>query len=391
MLHSFLSTNRTDLIGRCRVKVAARSFSDVQQDELAHGISAFLDQLITTLEVEHMAQPLRTHKASTPSDAEKTTSSAMGETATLHAGELIAHGYTIEQVVHDYGDLCQAITELAFEKDEPVTVDEFHTLNRSLDNAIASAVSEFSDRQNALLLHKSVESMNERLGFLAHELRNHIHTASLALSVIKAGDVGVTGATGAILNHSLIKMRTLIDRSLAEVRMTADMPALNRLFSLAELVAEVKTLATLEALSRHCEFTVSVVDPKLGVNADRDLLLSAIGNLLQNAFKFTQHKTEVTLNAYAAADRVIIEVADKCGGLPGGDADQIFESFKQTGEDKSGLGLGLSICRRSVEAIDGTLSVRDIPGYGCIFSINLPRHDLPHPRSIADRRKVHVL
>ena len=224
MLHSFLSTNRTDLIGRCRVKVAARSFSDVQQDELAHGISAFLDQLITTLEVEHMAQPLRTHKASTPSDAEKTTSSAMGETATLHAGELIAHGYTIEQVVHDYGDLCQAITELAFEKDEPVTVDEFHTLNRSLDNAIASAVSEFSDRQNALLLHKSVESMNERLGFLAHELRNHIHTASLALSVIKAGDVGVTGATGAILNHSLIKMRTLIDRSLAEVRILPTCP-----------------------------------------------------------------------------------------------------------------------------------------------------------------------
>jgi signal transduction histidine kinase len=132
-----------------------------------------------------------------------------------------------------------------------------------------------------------------------------------------------------------------------------------------------------EAQARECGFTVSVVDPKLAVDADPDMLLSAVGNLLQNAFKFTQHHTDVSLNAYAAADRIRIDVEDSCGGLPSGDTEEMFLPFTQNGADKSGVGLGLSICRRSVEANNGVLSVRDLPGSGCVFTIDLPRHALP--------------
>ena len=85
------------------------------------------------------------------------------------------------------------------------------------------------------------------------------------------------------------------------------------------------------------------------------MLFSAVGNLLQNAFKFTQRHTEVSLNAYAAADRIRIDVEDHCGGLPPGAAEEMFLPFKQSGEDRSGLGLGLAICRRSVEANNGVL------------------------------------
>ena len=70
----------------------------------------------------------------------------------------------------------------------------------------------------------------------------------------------------------------------------------------------------------------------------------------------------------------LIEVADRCGGLPTGVAETMFLPFTQAGENKSGLGLGLSICRRSTEANGGVLSVRDVPGSGCIFTIDLPRH-----------------
>lgn len=122
--------------------------------------------------------------------------------------------------------------------------------------------------------------------------------------------------------------------------------------------------------------TVSAVDPLLAIDADRDLLLSAVGNLLQNAFKFTHAHSEVTLNAYAVADRILIDVEDHCGGLPSGDAEKMFLPFTQSGDDKSGLGLGLSISRRSVEANDGILSVRNVPGTGCVFTIDLPRHEL---------------
>jgi signal transduction histidine kinase len=83
------------------------------------------------------------------------------------------------------------------------------------------------------------------------------------------------------------------------------------------------------------------------------------------------------LSAYALADRIRIEVEDHCGGLPLGFADNVFLPFKQRGEDKSGLGLGLSICRRSIESNNGVLTVRDVAGSGCVFTIELPRHTLP--------------
>ena len=87
----------------------------------------------------------------------------------------------------------------------------------------------------------------------------------------------------------------------------------------------------------------------------------------------------MTLNAYSAAGRILIDVEDNCGGLPAGDAERMFRPFTQGSEDKSGLGLGLSISRRSIEANSGTLSVRDIPGSGCVFTIDLPRHSMPDP------------
>ena len=149
------------------------------------------------------------------------------------------------------------------------------------------------------------------------------------------------------------------------------------MISVADLIADVKISASLEAQSRQCGFTVAAVDPTLAVDVDRDMICAAVGNVLQNAFKFTKHGTNVSLHAYAANDRILIDVADRCGGLPTGAAETLFLPFTQADENKSGLGLGLSICRRSVEANGGVLSVRDVPGSGCIFTIALPRHSLP--------------
>jgi signal transduction histidine kinase len=303
--------------------------------------------------------------------------SEIGATATLHGRELSLRGFTVEQVVHDYGDLCQAITDIALERGAPIETDEFRTLNRCLDNGIADAVTEYAFQRNSLVENTGVKALNERLGFLAHELRNHLHVATLAVTAIKAGNVGVTGATGAVLDRSLIGMRSLIDRSLADVRVAAGMLPRRQLVSLADFVSDVKISASLEAHSRGCTFTAGDVDPVLALDVDREMLLSAVGNLLQNGFKFTRPNTEVLLSAYAVADRIRVEIEDHCGGLPAGFADNVFLPFNQRSSDKSGLGLGLSICRRSIEANNGVLRVRDIPGSGCVFTIELPRHTLP--------------
>jgi signal transduction histidine kinase len=374
MLHEFLTANRHDLIDRCRKKVGQRTAPRATDDELTHGIPMFLDQLIKTLEVEQTTEPLRSRKVSGPSGGAGP--GEIGDAATVHGRELLRHGFSVDQVVHDYGDLCQAITDLGFELKAGIEVSEFRTLNRCLDNAIAEAVAEFAYQRDLIVAHRHADALNVRLGVFAHELRNFLSTATLSIAALRSGSVGLTGATGAMLDRSLVGMRNLIDRSLAEVRLTAGLPSQHEVFSLAEFIAEIKLSATLEAQVRECGFGVYQVDPQLALDADRDLLLSAVGNLLQNAFKFTHPHSEVQLNAYAMGDRIRIEVEDECGGLAPGAIERLFQPFTQLGNDRSGLGLGLTICRNSVEASGGILSVRDLPGTGCVFIIDLPRHSL---------------
>ncbi len=385
MLNEFLIANRTDLIERCRLKVAQRPEPRVTEGELRHGIPLFLDQLIKTLQMELTSDPMQSREVSGPSSGQKaeSTRSEIGETAVLHGRELQRHGFTVEQVVHDYGDLCQAITDLAFEHNAPITIDEFRTLNRCLDNGIAVAVTEFNSRRDSAVADTQTSALNERLGFFAHELRNRLSTANLALAAIKAGKVGLTGATGAVLDRSLVGLSNLIDRTLTEVRLAAGEPAQQRLFSLADFIAEVKLSASLEAQVKDCVLTVSAVAPELAVDADRDLLFAAVGNLLQNAFKFTRPRSEVRLNTYGADDRIHIDVEDNCGGLPPGDHEDLFVPFKRGSADNTGLGLGLSISRNSVMANEGTLTVHNKPGLGCVFTIDLPRHLMPEPSFVS--------
>lgn len=373
MMYKFLKLHRQDLIQRCRAKVAERELGQARRPESEFGIPVFLDELIRTLEAEQSADPIRSLAISGPPDGEAGAVSEIDDSAGKHGRELLRKGFSIDQVVHDYGDLCQAITDLAFDLEEPIETDEFRTLNRCLDNAIAGAVTEFNLQRDLLTSNTLAATVNEQLGYFAHEVRNHLNTAMLAVNLIRSGRVGISGATGNVLDRSLIGLKDLVDRSLAAVRLGAGPPAQRTLFSVAQFIADTKISASLEASSRDCVFFVLGGDPSLGVTADRDILASALGNLLQNAFKFTHAHSEVTLSAHAVGDHVLIEVEDNCGGLPPGIAATMFKPFIQGSEDRSGLGLGLSIARQAVEANGGTLSVRDVPGKGCVFTIDLPR------------------
>jgi signal transduction histidine kinase len=100
------------------------------------------------------------------------------------------------------------------------------------------------------------------------------------------------------------------------------------------------------------------------------MVSSALANLLKNAFKFTRPGGRVQLAARLENGHVLIEVADQCGGLPPGLAEDLFLPFEQRSVDRSGVGLGLSISRRAVKANGGKLCVRDVPGTGCVFTID---------------------
>ena len=377
MLHEFLAKNRRALIDRCRETVSLRSGTAITE-ELPHGVTVFLDQLIETLRAEQTADPLRSQEISGLPGGLVPDPSEISASATRHGKELIGSGFTIEEVVHDYGDLCQAISDLAMETDTEVGADEFRTLNRCLDTAIAKAVTEYVHQRDLLAASRQASALNERLGVFAHELRNLLLAAKLARKAIKAGTVGVDGATGGVLDRSLAGMGHLIDRSLTEVRVGAGIGEQKYLFSLADFIAEIKLSALLDAEVKGRSLIVSQVDRSLALDADRDLLLAAVGNLLQNAFKFCDAQAGVIkLDARAAGDRILIEVQDDGEGISEQAMQTLFQPFTQVGNDRSGMGLGLSISRRSVEANHGTLSVRSAPVKGCVFIIDLPRHTMP--------------
>lgn len=378
MLHVFLSNNRTELIDQCRAKVSKRVQRHATDLQLRNGVPLFIDQLIRTLVAEDAGNEALSIRVSGPSGGDVQHPSEIGVAAIAHGKSLLGLGFTVDQVVHDYGDLCQAITQLAEQRDAPFRVEEFRTLNRCLDNAIADSVSAFSAQRDTANADRLSDEANERLAFLSHELRNALHTASLSVRALELGGLTLGGATGAVLKRSLASMRALIDASLGEVRARSAVPVPRTTFSLAAFVTDAGTTAQLEADIRGCDLLVSNVDSSLRIEANRDLLLAALGNLLSNAFKFTHRGTTVRLTAHAVDERIFVEIADHCGGLAVNQAEEMFEPFTQQGIDRTGLGLGLSIARHNVESMGGLLTVKNLPDVGCVFTISFPRAPMAH-------------
>lgn len=369
MMYTFLANNRSELIDRCRAKVAQRPQRAAAPNQLQTGVPIFLEQLERTLQAEEQGHQSVSETISGKSGGGELVLSEIGLSAMAHGRLLLDLNYSIDQVVHDYGDLCQAITDLAVEKDAPFGVDEFRTLNRCLDNAIADATTGFSLQRDAV---KDIAA-NQRLGFLVHELRNSLSTATLAVSAMENGNLPLSGATGGVLKRSHAAMKNLIDSALNDVRQSSPFSA-RGVFAVAGFIEDSAIAAALYSAATGCILVAPAVDPKIMVQGNRGLLLAALANVLQNAFKFTQPGTKVLLSVNLVDGQVRIDVRDHCGGLPGGDATGIFIPFTQTNRDKVGLGLGLSIAKHSVEADGGTMYATDMPGVGCVFTISLPNY-----------------
>jgi len=186
-LDQFIDTNRDEIIRRCRAKVSARSSPQPTEAEISQGVPLFLKQLAA--ELRH--GPTNTDEIS--------------KTAQQHGRDLLLQGFTISQVVHDYGDICQSVTDLAVESAAAINTEDFRTLNRCLDDAIAGAVTEYSREQD---LTRDGEG---------HELRRLIKTAAAAFEVLQTGNVGIGGSTGAVVVRSLRAIGELVERQSAKV------------------------------------------------------------------------------------------------------------------------------------------------------------------------------
>ena len=350
MLHEFVSVYRDAIIARTRERLAVRPWPSASAAELEYGVPLFLSQLTATLVGEMGASP-----------------SAIGASTAHHVGDLSKFGFSLAQVVHDYGDIRQALTELALEHRAPITTEEFHTLNRCLDTAVAEAVTE----HRRVTAETAYADQVERWGGVTHEIRDMLNTAKLAYELLKRGAVGVQGSTVAVLGRSLTNLGDFVESTLSEIRLSAQLQRRERL-SVASFVNEIAVNARLHADNRGLKFITETCDPAWAVTADRQMLTSAVMNLLNNAFKYTRAGGRVILRVRAADTRLSIEVEDECGGFPVPSTD-VFEPFGQRrGKDRSGLGLGLSMARKAVRAHGGDIVTRNIPGKGCVFVVEMP-------------------
>jgi len=180
-LAAFIDTNRTEILTRCSAKYTSVGAGPSRLPR-ERGIPLFLDQVVNEL------------NGTASRDADMKTS------AVQHGRDLYADGFTVKQLVHDYGGVCQSITDLAVETVASISVDEFRTLNRCLDDAIAHAAGEFSNQERSATDHSELR------------VRDLVYTVVTAFEAIREGKVGLAGATGELVHRSLLALKELVDR-----------------------------------------------------------------------------------------------------------------------------------------------------------------------------------
>ncbi len=358
VLHNLLVDERTAILARCEEKVL-RFSGALAAHPPAQGWSVFYDDVVKLFDV--------------PGDFSATSVSRspllmnVAELKHAHASGPVASGYTLAEVVFSYGIISEAIAELAEKAEYVLSATEHTQVNRLLDNVIATAVSVFEGDLNR------VRDLSEaqRIGTLAHELRNSLQSATISLEMIGSGSYGANSNTSDALQQSLQRMGELIDKTLTEVRLRVE-PVVHLVdIALVEVISEIAVTAGFVARKKGISLVIQG-QYDLVVHADRQLLLAALSNLLQNAIKYSAANSTVRIVAQRHDDTVTIDVEDHCGGLPPGIAEEMFKPFVQRSSDRTGIGLGLTISRKAIESCNGQLRVRDIPGEGCVFTVELP-------------------
>lgn len=365
MLYEFLGQYKKEIIQLCKDKVLVDGGSKPTSALLDQGLPIFYNELIGVLR--------RTADAagSATDGKDLLLENKIKEgPAAAHGKESLRLGYTISQVVHSYGAVCQSIAEFVQTKSYNITSREFQDLNLSLDCAIAEAVTEFERSQNRNISNDEVE----RLGVLMHEMGNSLAAASAAHEMIQQGVVGSAGITSEVLSKSHERMWHLIRSAEAEIRLRGHAIVKRTQIRLTDIIHEVAAAAKITGRSKEVHLKIDV-DPMIQLTADHSMVFSALSNLVNNAMKFTKEHGNVLVRGKRSGERILIEVEDECGGLQEGKTEELFKSFVQKSDDKTGMGLGLSLSRRAVELNQGKLTARNIAKKGCVFTIDLPKNE----------------
>lgn len=294
---------------------------------------------------------------------------ALIHSSRLHGRHRKESGIDIGGLVREFGIVQQVILDMAREAGLALQADELSLLAKLIVDAAAGSVDEYVNLRDREL----AEQASEHFAFVAHEIRNPLQTAQLALQLLTNGQKENDRAAQR-LDRALRQLRDLVDSSLVDAKLSGTVrPHITQL-SVASVIQEAIDDVAFNADKKSIDIQVDI-EQDLDIEADQRLLHSILTNLLGNALKFTHDRSTVTVRACSVeGGRVRLEVQDECGGLQTSEPSKLFNPFIQLHSDSRGFGLGLGIVKQAVEAHHGCVRISDIPGDGCVFIVELPRH-----------------
>lgn len=354
-LSSLLADRRTEILERWTQRIAREHVEkDLSRGELWDHLPHFFDEVLAALRAEESA-------SSDAAPAESGASSA-------HGSQRLRVGFDLAEVIREYEILTECILDEVEAVGGSISTRAFRRVQALLNSGRARAVSTYVDRRDA----EMARAQSQHIAFVAHELRSPLMSTFMGITALRRKVRSDDDWALNMMTRNLTALRELIDEVLTADRLAGQVHLARESLDLRALLEQSAADARLAAEPRHVQILVNAPEA-LPFSGDRRLLRSAISNLLGNAVKFTHEGGTITVRAQRHDDGITMEVEDGCGGLPAGDATELFEPFVQRGENRTGFGLGLAIVKQALEAHGGRVRVRNLPGKGCVFAVELPQ------------------
>jgi two-component system phosphate regulon sensor histidine kinase PhoR len=218
------------------------------------------------------------------------------------------------------------------------------------------------------------------LPMFAHDMKHPVITAGGFLSRLLSGKAGPVAEPQAnylnIIKDELQKVEELISDFLEFSRFEAtEYRPLKSAFNIEEAISRQIEIAVLDAEKKNIQISFDYPDTLLPViSADGTMIERVIANLLDNALKYSQHGTKISVKLNDWNLEVLVQVIDAGIGIPEEHVPYIFDAFYRVSRDSTGSGLGLSIAKAIIEAHGGKIWVKSAPEKGSTFSFTLPKN-----------------
>ena len=353
-LSRLLADRRVEILERWTRRISEHVDTQLSRGELWDHLPRFFDEVLAALRAEEGSGP--------------EAAASNGSTASAaHGTQRLRVGFDLAQVIREYEILTECILDEVEAVGGSISTRAFRRVQALLNAGRAQAISAYID-------HRDVEmtrTHSQHVAFIAHELRSPLMSAFLAVTALRRKERPEDQWALDTLTRNLNALRELIDQVLTADRLAGQIQLRRESFDLRTLLEQVVAEAQLAAQQRHVEIAIRAPEV-LPFNGDQRLLRSAIENVLGNAVKFTHEGSAIGVRARRNDGTVTVEVEDGCGGLPQSNTTELFEPFVQRGENRTGFGLGLAIVKQAIEGHGGRVSVRNVPGKGCVFSLELP-------------------